>query len=174
MTVPFAKLDVAVKAENTEREELRIAETLIKKTFPGFPVSKTMSEIKVQMANGMELEKALASVVPELPFELHITNLSCNVHCLISGDFKSSPTICKAVEWIGEAREREEACAVIFKIKNMGLFVMHSISMTGSSKPRIVIPAVKAGIDQLEIIHLSFFTQYFRTLWGSSGWTSKQ
>lgn len=158
--VPFAKLKAAVKSENKEREELRIAELFLKKMFPDKAASKLMSEVKRQMVVGLNAAQGITCVV-DVPFQLFITSESCNAHCLLTGDFRNNKTIQWAMARVGQAAARQEECAVLFKINTLGVFVLHNVSMPMQANPRIIIPASKAGVSQIQIINLDFFAQDF-------------
>ena len=159
MTVPFAKLRDAVAEENRRKEELHIVELLVKKLFPEKPLGKTMADVRKFLVDVEEatVSSALSVAVPDLPFEVVISARSCNAHCLLTGDFRNNDTVRWAIAKIGQAYGRGEECAVTLKLNNLGVFVMHNVSMPSQANPRVVIPASTTGISQIQIIHLDYF-----------------
>lgn len=163
MTVPFAKLRNVATAALREMEELSIAELFLRKCFPDRYIAKVVKDMKKFMSDNPEAtaSSAMHAVVTDIPFEVTVSAKSCNAHCVLVGNFRNNSVIKWAMSIIGDAHNRKEEAAVLFKLTNLGVFVLHNISMPMQSNPRIIIPASSAGVEQVQLTSLCFFADDF-------------
>lgn len=159
-TVPFAKLRASVAAENKWREQLDLAEEFLRKVFPECRIGKTMQAVRgsLQSNPAMDIGAALSACLPApLPYDLYVTDKSASVHSLIVGDFRTTPLLKTAMRSIGMSAGDGRQAAVICRLNNMGVCVIHNVSLQSQSNPRIVIPASAQGVSQVQVISLDFF-----------------
>lgn len=161
MTVPFANLKNAVAAEIKTKGELSMAELFFRKVYPDQPAIKLMKVVRGRVDDGMSVGEAITSAYPDIPFDVYVTNRACNAHCLLTGDFRKNDLMRWAMSKIGQSFENQTEAAVLLKLNNLGIFVMHNVTMAMQSNPRVVIPASTTGISQIQIIHLDYFADDF-------------
>lgn len=157
MAVPFGKLKV-IDAEARSYEVRDMLKSFAKAMFdrPG-AIMQTFDSTVSDFSDNNE-GNAFMAAVPNNPFDCdcYVMPGRLSILSLLRGT-SASADIQKLLKRFAISNSQGASLMILFKVKHLGIFVAHNMSLPYTSTPRIVIASSNRGTDAIQIQSLSNF-----------------
>lgn len=162
LTLMNSKIASVVKANNKFLERRDMLQSFVKLLPNIRSVSGFMRDVDRQVGDDdTEIAAVAQRLLPfTLPFMIEVTNKTVTLSKLFKRTaLVADPLFKDIAKHLSEALESGESGALLFKVKNNGIFVAHNVTIANKTANAIVITAKKEKMDNLYIEPLKGFME---------------